>query len=433
MKKLILLAMLIVGLPAFAQEKPLISSAVIAIDRNNDTKAAKEYIDEAEIVINSKSLTEVREKDLAKFYFYKGLINYRVHQSEDPAIKGLDAEALDKALDGFTSLLEFEKKIGKERYTDEAVAQITSLANAIASRGIEASGSGDVASAYEDFLQTYHLKRDILGSTDTSMYYNAAIMAQQMKAYDKALVIYKDLLKLDYHGTRFRAIKAESGDTVEFLSPKQMEIAVKTGQVVSPMSGGDIRPDLYRSVIYLALDQGDTALYKETLAEGRQKFPDNIDLIKAELQLFFDNGEYDKALANLDRAIEADPKNPMMYYNKGVILQNEMKRPAQALKAYEQTLAVDPEYTDALYMTSIIYLDSANVIFNQMNDLPPTSSAQKKYDALNEQRNGVFEVALPYLEKAYELSPEDPQVKNALGQVYRALRMYEKAKALLEE
>lgn len=431
MKKLILFAVLIVGLPAFAQEKPLISSAVIAIDRNNDPKAAKEYIDEAESVISSKSLSEVREKDLAKFYFYKGLINYRIHQSEDPAIKGLDDKALDKALDGFTKLLAFEKQIDKERYTDEAVAQINSLANAIASRGIEASANKNPEGAYEDFLQTYNLKKNVLGQTDTSMYYNAAIMAQQMKAYDKALAVYQDLLKLDYHGTRFRAIKAETGDTVEFLSPRQMEIAVKTGQVTNPMSGGDIRPDLYRSVVYLALDQGDTALYKSSLAKGREMFPDNIDLIKAELQLFFDNGEYDKALANLDRAIAADPKNPLMYYNKGVILQNEMKRPAEALKAYEQTLAIDPEYSDALYMTSIIYLDSANVIGDQMNDLP--ISAQKKYKALETQRTEVFKVALPYLEKAYKLSPEDVQVKNALGQVYRALKMYEQAKGLLEE
>lgn len=431
MKRLILLAVLLIGFSASAQEKPIISSAVIAIDRNNDVKAAKEYIDEAAQIIAGKSLTEVKQKDLAKFYYYKGLINYRVHLSEDPAVKALDPNALDKAVEGFSELIAFEKEIDKNRYSDEANNQMINLANAIAQRGIDASVDGNTAAAFDDFIKTYNLKKDVLGSIDTSMYYNAAIMAQQMEAYDKALPIYQELLALDYHGTRFRAIAVATGDTIEFFSPRQLETAVKMQTATNPMVGGDIRPDLYRSVIYLALNQGDTALYKESLAKGRAMFPDNIDLIKAELQLFFDNKEYDKALANLDRAIAADPENPMMYYNKGVILQNEMKRSADALEAYKQALEVDPGYADALYMTSVIYIDSAIVIGNQMNDLP--FNAQTKYKQLEAKRKEVFEVSLPYLEKAYELQPDDEQVKNALGQVYRALKMYDKAKALLEE
>lgn len=430
MKRFILVAVMLIGLPALAQEKPLISSAVIALDRNNDPKAAKEYIDEAESIIQSKPLTEIKEKDLSKFYFYKGTINYRIHISEDPEIKALDAQALDKAVEGYTQLLKFEEQTGNKRYSDDAKGQILGLANSIAQRGIDASGAGDYQNAYNDFLKTYKLKQEMLGDTDTSMYYNAAIMAQQMKAFDKALDIYKDLLKLDYHGTRFRAISVETGDTVEFLSPRQMDMAVKTQQVTNPTSGGDIRPDLYRSVIYIALDQGDTALYKSSIAEGRAKFPENIDLIKAELSLFFENGEFDKALANLDRAIAADPTNPLMYYNKGVILQNEMKRPQEALKAYVQVLEIDPDYSDALYMSSIIFIDSANVISGQMNELP--MSAQTKYKALEKQRQEVFNAALPYLEKAYALAPEDEQVKTALSQVYRNLKMYDKAKALMD-
>lgn len=430
MKRFILVAVMLIGIPVLAQEKPLISSAVIALDRNNDTKAAKEYIDEAESIIQSKPLTEIKEKDLSKFYFYKGNINYRIHISEDPAIKGLDPQALDKAVEGYLQLLKFEEQTGKKRYSDDAKTQIMALTNSIAQRGIDASAAEDYASAYDDFLQTYSLKKELLNQIDTSMYYNAAIMAQQNKAFDKALEVYQDLIKMNYHGTRYRAISVETGDTVEFLSPRQMELAVKTEQVTNPTSGGDIRPDLYRSVIYLALDQGDTALYKASIAEGRAKFPENIDLIKAELSLFFENGEYDKALANLDRAIAADPSNPLMYYNKGVILQNEMKRPQAALKAYDEVLAIDPEYSDALYMSSIIYIDSANVISGQMNDLP--MSAQTKYKALEKQRADVFNAALPYLEKAYALAPEDDQIKTALSQVYRNLKMYDKAKALMD-
>ena len=71
MKRLIFLGAMLIGFSAIAQEKPIISSAVIAIDRNNELDAAKGYIDEAQAIISGKSLSDVREKDLAKFYYYK--------------------------------------------------------------------------------------------------------------------------------------------------------------------------------------------------------------------------------------------------------------------------------------------------------------------------------------------------------------------------
>lgn len=432
MKRLIVLAILTLGFSAQAQEKPSISSAVIAMNRQPaDIAQAKEFIDEAQSIIDGKSLSDVKEKDLAKFYYHKGLINYRIHTSTDPEIKALDANALDKALEGFTQLIAFEEKVDRNRYTKDAKNQMQYLANDIARRGIEASQTGDYMSAYADFLKTYELKKEMNGQVDSSMYYNAALMAQQNKSYDLATAIYKDLLKMNYHGTRFTAVNVETGDTIDFSSGEQMKMQVEAGTVSNPSSGGDVRPSLYTTIIYLSLEEGDTASYKKYLAEGRQKFPDNVDILKAELQLFFDNKEYDKALANLDQAIAADPQNAVMYYNKGVILQTEMNRVGAALEAYKKTLEVDPEYTDALYMTSIIYIDSANAIGDQMNELP--LNATTKYKALEKSQMAVYNVALPYLEKAYEKNTADEQVKSALTQVYRALKMYDKAKALMEQ
>lgn len=431
MKKLFFLGALVIGLNAVAQEKPVISSAVIAIDRNNDVKSAKEYIDEAAEIISKKSLSEVREKDLAKFYFYKGKINYRVFQSSDLLTKNMDTNALDKAVEGYSQLLAFEKQIDRERYTDDARQQIQYLANDIASRGITANSTGDYPNAYNDFLKTYEIKRDFAEMVDTNMLFNAAIMAQQGKMFDQAIPIYQDLIKMDYKGVTFKAVNVETGDTNIFASKGQMESMVKSGKFSNPMVEGDVRSDIYRSLIFLALQNGDTALYTSTLKEGRTRFPNNVDLLKAELQLFFDNKEYDKALANLDAAIAQDPKNVVMHYNKGVILQTEMKDVSAALAAYQKALEIDSMYADALYMSSIIYIDSANAIGDRMNDLP--LNATTKYKKLEKEQKNVFKVALPYLTKARAANPTDEQVKNALMQVYRALKMYDKAKALMEE
>lgn len=430
MRRIFFVAALLVGGNLLAQEKPVISSAVIAIDRNNDVEGAKGYIDEAGEIIANKDLSEIKSKDLAKFYFYKGKINYRVTQN--PALAAKFPTALDQSLQGFIDLLDLERKTGRERYTNDAVSQVQYLANDIAKRGIEANSAGNFEEAYKDFLKTYELKKmPGIEMTDTNMYFNAAIMAQQGKMYDKSLAIYKDLIDMKYKGVTFSAVDTESGDTVVFPSKGQMDRMVESGKFTSPMVEGDVRPDLYKSVIYMSLAAGDTAAYAEWVQKGRAMFPENPDLLRAELQLFFDNKEYDKALANLDQAIAQDPENVVMYYNKGVILQTEMKRLDDALVAYERALEIDSMYSDALYMSSIIYIDSANAIGEKMNALP--LNATKKYNALAKEQKAVFQVALPYLEKAKVSNPGDEQVESALMQVYRALKMYDKAKALQEE
>ncbi len=416
----------------WAQEKPIISSAVIAIDRNNDVKTAKEYIDEAEKIIAGKPLSEIKSKDLAKFYFYKGKINYRVSASEDKAIQAMDSNALDKSLVGYEKLLKLEEETGRERYTEDAQQQFQILANDIARRGITANSEKRWKAAYDDFMKTYELKLNpAIGMTDTNMLFNAAIMAQSGEMYQESIDIYNKLIEMGYKGVTFKAVNVETGDTAIFPSKSQMDRMVKIEKFKSPMVEGDIRASLYQSLIYLYSKTENKEMYAKTIEEGRSKFPENTALLKAELQIFFDNKEYDKALANLDEAIAQDPKNVVMYYNKGVILQTELNRLGAAIEAYQSALDIDSTYSDALYMTSIIYIDSANAIGKKMNELP--LNATTKYKALEKEQKAVFTAALPYLEKARKSNPTDSQVKNALMQVYRALKMYDKAKALAAE
>ncbi len=429
MNRLILVLCLLAGLQLSAQEGPIISSAVISIDRNGDLAQAKKYIDEAAQIISTKPESEVSYKDLRKFYYYQGLINFRIYNSQDPKISALDDQALDKAAEGFRKTIEYEKQTGKERYTEDAKQQIPFVANAYAQRGIQKSGNENFQGAYEDFILSYEMKKEPpVSQTDTTMLYNASIMAQNGQMLDKAIEINKKLIDMGYRSRVYKANNVETGEVAEFPNRKQMDLAVQSGAYKNPVVEGDIRADLYVTITGLYLRNGDTAMYDKYVQEGRQKFPNNQSLLLAELQKFFENKEYEKALVNLDQAIAKDPDNVVMHYNKGVILQNEMEDYERALQAYEDALKVDSTYSDALYMSSIIYIDRANAIGEEMNELP--LNATKKYEELKKKQTSVFEKALPYLEKAHRYNPDDTQVTTALAQVYRALKMYEKAKAL---
>lgn len=430
MRHTFLLLAAVFGFSLAAQEGPKISSAVIAAERN-DLAEAKKYIDEAQQIISTKPLSEVRSKDLAKFYYYKGLINFRLTQSNDAAIKGLDAEALDKSAEGFKSLLKYEEEVGKERYSDDAKQQLPYVANAYAQRGIEASGEEDFASAFMDFKRTYDLKKEFELGTDTSMLYNAALMAQNAGNIEKAIELTEQLIDMEYRGLQYKAKNTETGEIVEFGNKKQMEFGVKSGAYTDASIEGDIRPDLYITAATLYKKDGDTTKYDELVAAGRSKFPENESLLRAELQTFLENQEYEKALVNLNQAIEKDPDNKLFHYIKGYIIQTEIKDLDKARAAYAKAIEIDSGYIEPLYMTGLSYVEGANKITEKMNALKLNET--KKYDALQKEQNAEFEKALPYFEKAHTIDPSDKDTLNALKEVYYKLKMYEKAKEIQAE
>ena len=430
MRHTFLLLAAVFGFSLAAQEGPKITSAVIAADRN-DLAEAKSYIDEASQIIGTKDPSAVRSKDLAKFYYYKGLINFRITQSSDPAIKALDTEALDKAAEGFKQLLEYEQKLGKERYTEDAKQQLPYVANAYAQRGIDASGEEDFASAFMDFKRTYDLKKQFELGTDTSMLYNAALMAQNAGNSAKAIELTNQLIEMEYKGLQYKAKNAETGEIVEFGNKKQMEFGVKSGAYTDASVEGDIRPDLYITAANLYKKQGDTAKYDEMVAAGRAKFPENESLLRAELQTFLENQDYEKALVNLNQAIEKDPSNKLFHYIKGYIIQTETKDLEKARAAYAKAIEIDPEYIEPLYMTGLTYVEGANKITEKMNALKLNETS--KYDALQKEQNAEFAKALPFFEKAHSIDATDKDTLNALKEVYYKLKKYEKAKEIQAE
>lgn len=423
MKRLSLVLVLLAGFQMMAQEGPTISSAVIAMDRTNDIPAAKEYIEEAAKILSTKDMSTVKFKNAAKFYYYSGLINFRIAQSEDPAIKALDPEALDKAAENFLKSIEYETSKGKDKFLDKSRAQIPYVANAIATRGIQKDADKNPLGAYQDFQKTYDLNLSV-GRTDTSMLYNTAVMAQKAEMYDKAIEINEKLIAMNYKGVEYSATNLE-GKKVVYNSKKQMDFSVANSLATDPKVEGDYRADIYLATAGLYRKSGDTATYDKYIQEGRVKFPDNEAIIRAELQKFLETKQYDKAMVNLDLAISKDPKSHTLLYIKGNILQTTIGDLEGAVVAYDQALAIKADYLDPLYMKGLMHINEANSLTKKMNDLP--LNAKKKYDALKAKQKEEFQKALPLFEKAHEIDPKDKETLNALKEVYYKLRMLPEA------
>jgi len=99
-----------------------------------------------------------------------------------------------------------------------------------------------------------------------------------------------------------------------------------------------------------------------------------------------------------------------------------------AVATYKKAIEVDPTFFDIYNNLGAVYYNQAVELNKQMNEITGFSSAeQKKYEALEKERNGLYETALPFFEKAYELQPDAIEILNALKEIYAKMGNYEKS------
>ena len=435
MKKLLIIGATLLTFVAFAQEGTNTSSAIIALQRPDgpDIKEAKEYIEVAREAVDSKGSSNVKKKDLAKFLHYYAIIHWKIYKSSDEEIKALDEEALDKAVTYFYKSYEYETSIGKNYFKTETQRMMPMLSPELTRRAIQKGNMAKAAeaqedektamqyrqSAYDDFMMAYELtSREPLNFVDTTMYYNAGFMMVANKNYDKAIEHFSKLIEMGYKGIAYEGKNAESGEYESFPNERMAKTAIERGTHTDLRQTKDLTADLYKLLASAYRLNEDMDNYTKTLTKARQLYPDSPELILEELQVYLNNKEYDKALVNIEKALENDPENILLLFNRAIIYYNNLNEVDKAKMYFEETLKVDPDHADANYMMGVIYIAKANEYVDKMNKLGTSASDTKKFEALKAEQKTVFKKAAPYLEKANEVNPDDRDVLTLLREVY---------------
>jgi Tfp pilus assembly protein PilF len=193
--------------------------------------------------------------------------------------------------------------------------------------------------------------------------------------------------------------------------------------------------------IYYQQDK-DVAKATATFAEGRKRFPMDLNLLLNETNMFLSEGMTEKALDNLQTAAEIDESNPTIFfaigakYNEVVddttkteVMRNDAF--AKAIEAYDKAINLKSDYFDPNYNMGALYVNKASALIEVANKLP--FSEQKKYDELKLEADGYLNKSLPYLEKAHELEPEDMSTMISLKEIYTRLNMTDKLAAINAE
>ncbi|MEL7586338.1 MAG: tetratricopeptide repeat protein [Prolixibacteraceae bacterium] len=382
MKKIIvLIAFLISVTGAFAQKGKVASAQTLKDSQKLDK--ALEAINQAVDPNNSDA-----EKSIGwpKTWEVRGDIYRAIYQSKDANIKKLADDPLKVALESYKKALELDDK---DKNDNAVKISLTLLISDFTDQAVKAFNENKYERALESFKSILEIEEmpvmaeaDKSASVDTVIIFNAGLAAYNAEKYDEAVKYYKEAAKYEYNGAR----------TFELIASSY-------------------------------LNMKDTTQALTTLQEGFEKYPENSAILVLMINIYLNANKVDDAMKYLSLAIKQDPENASFYFARGS-LYDKIEKPDSAITAYEKAIELKPDYFDAYYNLGAIYYNQGVKQVEVANSIP--SSQQDKYEVEKNKADDYFKKAIPYMEKASEINPEDTFSLESLKTLYYRLKMMDK-------
>lgn len=404
--------------------------SVMSFAQKNEIKAAEKALkagkaDEALTILTGAEYLTVNAPDAekAQFLFVKASAYF------DLSNKKIDEDKnLILAAKAYQDLIEAEKVSGKAKYSAQAAASIAQIKGKLVNGAIEDTKANKDAEGAQKLYQAYLLEKK-----DTINLYYAASTYVNAKDYDNALKLYEELKVLNYSGkaTYYYAVNKVNGQEDFFNTAADRDRMVKMGTHEKPRVENvpSKRGEIYKNVALIYVQQGKIDEAKKAVAAARKTNPDDNSLLLTEANLYLETKDMDTYKKLISEAVEKNPNDVDLIFNLGVI-SAQAKNYTEAEKFYNKVIELNPKYTNAYINMAAMKLDDEKNIIDAMNKLGTSADDTKKYNTLKKKREDLFKSTIPYLQKAVELDPSNPDVTKTLLNVYSALEMTAEYKAL---
>jgi len=360
-----------------------------------------------------KLLNNADAKTKAKFYFLK-------------------AKAL---LNGgnYTKMVEAVAEFEANNPSGKYVSEINKLKSSVVNKLIsEVQKNSKAANTNEKLYTAYKL------SGDQDYLYYAAVGYAGNKEYKKALPLYKELKNIGYTGvrTQYKAYNKETRKDEVFPNKTMRTLAIKAGTHIKPTEAKtpSVLGDIVKNMAYMYVELGNTEKAIAAVKEARASDPDDVSLLMTEANLYLQLGKKDKYQTLIKEALIKDPNNANLLYNLGVIAA-EQGNETKAKEYYKKSLALDSKNINTNFNMAALILGKEKSIVEQMNNLGTSAADNKKYDALQAERNAMYSEAVPFLENILKVDAKNKNAIQTLKGIYSALgntAKYKEMKALLE-
>lgn len=161
---------------------------------------------------------------------------------------------------------------------------------------------------------------------------------------------------------------------------------------------------------------------KETLLTGVEKFPKNERIIEGLMQLYTSEegvGDPANLVALIDQAIANNPENVDLWFGRGRIFYALLDYD-EAIASFKKAAELKPDLYDGNYFVGLFYIIKGDDMNKAMNEKQYSSEAG--YNADLKSVNDIYMAAVPWLEKAHAIKPDDANTIDYLKSVCFRLR-----------
>ena len=426
MRNLIFIVTILLSFGVEAQKKELRKIDKLVLE--SFYKEAKDELNNAKNLILSSE-----DKYKAQFYFYDSKVSSELKEFEN-AISSLNELNNLNPSDNLPTKLQQE-------YSNLNIV----VSNAVVNAAVKDNQDGNFIDASKKLIMAYEM--------DTDQYvdylYFAAGSSVNGKDYGKALEYYLMLKNMNYTGIidEYFVTNNETG-VEEKVSQTEYDLLKSSKDYSNPRIGKtDSRyPEIVKNIALIYVQQGKNDLAEAAIKEARDIQPDDVSLLLNEADLYIrisnnsDNDDdrllYRNKFKNLmEKAIELDPENGILYYNLGVIYaeQGELEL---AKEKYSQAIKFIPDYVDAYLNLVSVILEDEVAIVEEMNSLGNSKKDNLRYDELKESRENLYRECVPLLQELIKVSPSNIDALNTLKNIYGVLgenEAFMQVKAMIEE
>lgn len=319
--------------------------------------------------------------------------------------------------------------IREESFREEGFAllltELNADANAALSKGNTAFQNQNYEVASNEFVKAYHLYEAVGNKNELLKYYAGIAMLQTDNKAEAAKML-QDLIEEGFTGvqTNYIATEKDSGKQVSFASKADMDTQVKLGLASNPKTETteSLEEELFSNTTYAwySLENWDKAL--EVGKQGLAKFPQNENMNQLIAGVYFKTGNVNEFEKTLRDKIQSGNAAAIDYFNLAKTIEDNDGDLEEAKALYNQAIQIDPNFADAYLNLAYAIIKPEHEYVQLMNQNLGTSASEKKiYEENKAKRKDLYSEALPHLEKAYNLKPENINLIKVLQNAYEVV------------
>ncbi|MBT4062918.1 MAG: tetratricopeptide repeat protein [Flavobacteriaceae bacterium] len=404
----------------------LLSFAFLSYGQRKELRQAEKLLDQSfyNEALNVLSQIEpmidgVDQKYQAHYYYLEGW-----------ALKG-DSK-FNESVASLKKAIEIDNKIKLNKYAEESSFLIEQVEADLVNSAVADNKKEDYKSASKKLYDAYLINPD--KENNINYLYYAASSAVNAKEYDISLEYYLFLKNMGYTGitSEFFVTPVESG-IEEKVTETEYNLFKSSKDHTNPRIGKTESrlPEIVKNIALIYVQKGEVDLAISAIKEAREINPEDVNLLLSEADLYIKLGDKLKFKELMQEAITKDPNNAILYYNLGVINGDQGKF-EDAMTYYKKALELDNSYAPTYLNIVGLILEGESGLVEKMNAIVTSNkrSDQAIYDALELERENLYNDCLPYLEKLIEIDPKNIEALKTAKNIYYTVGENEKFKLM---